>query len=74
MTRKILEMIYAMSFVTDGVSATLSPANFITSLAIDTTKHCVVPLDAYVQTHEQHDNPMSNWTIAAIGLRTTGNL
>lgn len=78
-SRMIIELVYCMTFwihafpAVDGVSATISPRELVTGIAIDASKHCRLPFGSYVQTHEQHDNSMSSRTIGAITLRPTGN-
>lgn len=78
-SRMVAELVYAMTFwihafpADDGASATISPRELVTGIALDSTKHCMIPYGAYVQTHEQHDNTMASRTIGAIALRPTGN-
>jgi hypothetical protein len=74
----IIEMVYAAVFwlntfpPNDGVSD-MSPRELITGHKLDYNKHCKLELGAYVQTHETHDNTMTDRTIGAISLRPTGN-
>lgn len=77
--RMIVELVYAMTFwlhafqAQDGLSAHMSPREIVNGAKITADKHCVIPLGAYAQTHEQHDNTMSSRTVGAIALRSTGN-
>jgi hypothetical protein len=43
----------------NGISATMSPRVIITGQFIDFNRHCKYEFGEYVQTHEQHDNSMS---------------
>ena len=75
----LTELVYAMNFwlhafpARDGVSASISPKELETGVALDANKHCVVPFGAYVQNHEEHNNAMASRTVGAIALRPTGN-
>jgi hypothetical protein len=74
----IIEMVYAAVFwlntfpPNDGVSD-MSPRELITGNKLDYNKHCKLELGAYVQTHETHNNTMTDRTTGAISLRPTGN-
>jgi hypothetical protein len=57
----------------DEISNTLSPRAIIVGSRVDYAKHCQLEFRSYVQTHEEHDNPMATWTTGAIALRPTGN-
>lgn len=78
-SRLIFELVYSMTFwlhafpARDGVSSSISPRELVSGVAIDATRHCVIPFGSYAQTHEQHDNSMTSRTIGALALRPTGN-
>ena len=58
----------------DGLSDTLSPWALMTGFDLDYNKHCQLQSGSYIQTHEEHDNPMQLHTMGAIALHpTTGN-
>jgi hypothetical protein len=58
---------------TDGVSTHMSLWEIMTGQKLDYARHCKFELGEYVQTHEQHDNPMTPRTIGALALHPTGN-
>jgi hypothetical protein len=74
----IIEMVYASVFwlntvpPVDGVT-TMSPRKLIAGQKLNYNKHCRLEFGAYTQTHEVHDNSMSERTTGAIALRPTGN-
>jgi hypothetical protein len=57
----------------DGVSTTMSPRCIMTGQEIDYNKHVCLEFGEYVQTHEEHDNAMTNRTLGAICLGLTGS-
>jgi hypothetical protein len=57
----------------DGVSTTMSPRCIMTGQEVDYNKNVHLEFGEYVQTHEEHDNAMTNRTIGAICLGPTGN-
>lgn len=77
--RMLVELVYGMNFwlnsfpAQDGVSATMSPREIITGVAIVADKHCFIPYGAYAQIHEDHDDSMESRTVGAIALRPSGN-
>ena len=56
-----------------GVTPMMSPRTIITGQLLDYHKHCCYEFGEYVQTHEEHDNPLLSRTVGAIALRPTGN-
>lgn len=78
-TRIIVELVYAMKFrihafpAADGVSASISPRELVSGVAISAKKHSVIPFGAFSQTHEKHNSSMLAKTIGTIALRPTGN-
>jgi hypothetical protein len=58
----------------NGVSTTMSPRCIMTGgQEIDYNKHVCLEFSEYVQTHEEHDNAMTNRTFGAIYLGPTGS-
>ena len=57
----------------DGVSSQHSPRRIMVGYEVSYTKHVRLPYGAYVQTHENHSNDMSQRTMGAICLGPTGN-
>ena len=55
------------------ISKSISPQYIINVLELDFHKNCKVEFVEYVQTHEQHDNSMEDWTIGALALCPNGN-
>jgi hypothetical protein len=49
-----------------GIFTVLSPATIVTGHQIDFAKHCKLEFGEYVQTHEEHNNTLSERTIGAI--------
>ena len=60
--------------VTDGVSSQYSPRYLILGFSLEFNKHVCLEFGAYVQTHEEHNNNMSDRTVGAICLGPTGNI
>ena len=60
--------------VTDGVSSQYSPRYIILGFLLEFNKHVRLEFGAYVQTHEEHNNNMSDRTVGAICLGPTGNI
>jgi hypothetical protein len=57
----------------DGVSTTMSPRCIMTGQEIDYNKHVRLEFGKYVQTHEEHNNAMTDRTVGAICLGPTGS-
>ena len=57
----------------DGWSSKHSPRYIMTGKQLDYNKHVRAEFGEYVQTHEEHDADMYDWTIGAICLGPTGN-
>jgi hypothetical protein len=58
----------------DGITRRFSPRYIITGQHLHASKHAVIPFGAYVQTHEQHNNDMTQRTLSSICLGPTGNV
>ena len=57
----------------DGITRRYSPCYVMTGQHVQASKHAVLEFGAYVQTHEQHTNDMSQRTMGCICLGPTGN-
>jgi hypothetical protein len=57
----------------DGVSTTMSPRCIMTGQEIDYNKHVRLEFGEYVQTHEEHDNTMTDRMLGVICLGPTGS-
>ena len=77
--RMIIEIVAASAFWFhalphhNGISTTMNPHEIITGMILDYNHHCKHEYGDYVQTHEQHDNPMSLQTIGDTAMRPSGN-
>jgi hypothetical protein len=77
--RMTIEMVYNCVFWLNcfppgrGLSATMSPRQIMTGQRIDFRKHCQLEYGSYVQTHDEHDNTMTQRTTGALAMRPTGN-
>ena len=56
----------------DGVSSEMSPREIMTGRKVS-YRSCQLEFGTYVQTHEEHNNDMTERTIGAIALRPSGN-
>jgi hypothetical protein len=56
-----------------GISDTMSPRTIVTGTTINYNNHCKLEYNAYVQTHEKHNNSMMPRTNGAITLCPTDN-
>ena len=78
-TRLIVEMAKASVFwlnglpQKNGLHSELSPQTIVTGQKLDFKQHCHFQFGEYVQTHEEHDNSMSPWTVGALVLHPTRN-
>ena len=57
----------------DGVSSVHSPRYLLTGRELEYPLHMRLEFGEYVQTHEQHGNRMTDWTLGAICLGPNGN-
>ena len=57
----------------DGVSSEHSPRFHLTGYELSYDTHAVLEFGAYVQTHEEHTDDMTQWTMGAICLGPPGN-
>ena len=56
-----------------GVSQDLNPHTILTGQQLDYKRHCCFQFGEYIQTHEEHNNPMNPRIIGAIALRPARN-
>ena len=75
----VIEMVYNAVFwcnmftLKGGVSTTQSPSELILNRKLNYNSHCKVEFGEYVQTHEEHNNDMSQRTLGAIATRPSND-